>query len=322
MKFDYSAGFIVYKMVKGKAMFLFLIKQDGTYDVPKGIIEKGESAEDAATRETREEANVSVEKIPFFKRKGRFSFYKRKERHLKELTLFLGRFKHGPVKISYEHKGYKWMAYEEAMEKIGYKDLKEALDSANDYIRKKAEIDKINEDYSGLPKRAKKWNLSRTFVQGIGPVNSRTVFLGQAPGAEEDAQKIPFVGRSGKLLDSLLRRSGIRRDCIYITSVVQFFPPRNRVPSRKEIVLCMPFLLRQLKAINPKYIVFLGNVSASAFFNGHKAVAHHGKVITKDGVTYMFTLHPAAVLRFKKFEVIMLSDLKKFSNIMRNSADL
>lgn len=319
-EFVYSAGIIIYRIERGNVVFLFLVKKNGDLDFPKGRIEKGESALDAAIRETKEETGLSPEVKPSFKRKESFFYIKMGKRYHKDLTLFLGEAKTRKAKISWEHAGYRWLGVKEAMNEIKYKDMKDAINYAYHYIKKLCMVERINREYSKLPNRIKGWKLSRNFVPGKGPVDAKVVLLGQAPGAEEDAVKIPFVGRSGKLLDSLLKKSKINREGVYITSVVQFFPPKNRIPTKKEIQLCRTFLIRQLEAIAPEYVIFLGNVSASAFFHGHKALEHHGKVIKEDGITYMFTLHPAAVLRLNKFEGIMLSDLKKFAGIIEGNS--
>jgi len=90
-----------------------------------------------------------------------------------------------------------------------------------------------------------------------------------------------FVGRSGKLLDEILKKSRIKRSEIYITSVVQFFPPANRVPTAKEIELCKPFLEKQINIIKPKFIILLGSVASKATLGVENIDENHGKIVKK-----------------------------------------
>ncbi len=95
---------------------------------------------------------------------------------------------------------------------------------------KNAEIRKLNLEYSRLP-RGRNWKLSERFVPGEEPLDAEVMIIGQAPGRNEDIQKRPFIGASGKFLDRLIRLAGLDRKLIYVCSVVQFFPPKNRVPT-------------------------------------------------------------------------------------------
>jgi uracil-DNA glycosylase family 4 len=163
------------------------------------------------------------------------------------------------------------------------------------------------------------WDLSRNFVPGDGPLNAQVMLIGQAPGRFEDRQRRPFVGRSGKLLDWMIKSARLKRENVYITSVVQFFPPKNRMPAAKEISLCKRFLSGQIKVIEPRFVILLGNVALNAVLGMRSVHANHGSVIRKDGTTYMITLHPAAALRFKKSKAIMRQDFSKFGRLIAES---
>jgi DNA polymerase len=143
------------------------------------------------------------------------------------------------------------------------------------------------------------------------------MLIGQAPGANEDKELRPFIGRSGKLLDSVLRRARINRKNTYITSVVQFFPPKNRIPTPEEIRICKPFLLRQIEIVRPRYVVLLGNVSSNAVLGRGEIEKNHGKLSSNGGIEYMATFHPAAALRFKDNYPLMVEDFKRFSQAMK-----
>ncbi len=103
-------------------------------------------------------------------------------------------------------------------------------------------------------------------VPGEGPAHARMMLIGQAPGKEEDAAGKPFVGKAGKFLDQLLRKNGLDRKKLFITSPVKCYPPRNRKPHAKELKRCRPFLDRQLDIIKPKIIVLMGDTAFHSFF--------------------------------------------------------
>ena len=131
------------------------------------------------------------------------------------------------------------------------------------------------------------------------PRNAPVMFVGEGPGANEDEQGLPFVGRSGKLLDSYLEAIDLRRERnIFIANIVTCRPPENRDPLPAESEACMPWLRQQFLLLRPKIVVCLGRVAAQQMieknFSGTK---RQGEVIEKQGVLFMATLHPAALLR-------------------------
>ena len=234
MKREHSAGIGIYKKSKNKTKFLFLIKDNGRIDLPKGHIENKESEVEAALRETKEETGLTGEIERFAKKEINYFFFNGKEKIFKKLTMFLGRIKKGKIKISEEHASYKWMTADEAIKKVKFKNEKELIEYAEDYVKKIDLIKKINNDYASLPLKCKDWKISNRFVPGEGPLDAKIFLIGQAPGAKEDIEKRPFVGPSGKLLDDVIKKSGLTREQLYITSVVQFYPPKNRAPSKDK----------------------------------------------------------------------------------------
>ena len=133
-------------------------------------------------------------------------------------------------------------------------------------------------------------------VFGEGSVDAELMFVGEAPGKAEDEQGRPFVGASGKFLEEMLESIGYKRDDVYITNIVKYRPPNNRDPLREEIEACLPYLLKQIKVIDPKLIVFLGRHSMNVFFPELKISQAHGKPVRRSGRVFLPLYHPAAAL--------------------------
>jgi uracil-DNA glycosylase family 4 len=141
-------------------------------------------------------------------------------------------------------------------------------------------------------------------VPGEGNPNTRLVFVGEAPGADEDAQGRPFVGRSGKLLEKIINAMGFMRQDIYICNILKCRPPKNRPPKREEIEMCLPFLQRQLEIIQPEIIVALGASAAHTLLKTKKPIGElrgrfHDYYTSEDAkpIKLMPTYHPAYLLR-------------------------
>ncbi|OIQ83833.1 uracil DNA glycosylase superfamily protein [mine drainage metagenome] len=136
-------------------------------------------------------------------------------------------------------------------------------------------------------------------VFGVGDEHADWLFVGEAPGAEEDRRGEPFVGEAGKLLDNMLAAIGLRRgDNVYIANVLKCRPPDNREPQREELLQCDPFLKRQVELIRPKLIVALGHVAAQSVLNSDVSIgALRGKLHDFHGVPVVVTYHPAYLLR-------------------------
>lgn len=184
---------------------------------------------------------------------------------------------------------------------------------------RKTQIEKLNLEYSKLPKKVKGWSLSKRFVPGEGPLDSKVMFIGQAPGKNEDIQRRPFIGTSGKFLDRLINLAGLERKSVYICSVVQFFPPENRIPTDNEIGLCKIFLFKQIEVINPKLIVLLGTVASKTVANVDKVGTNHGRLIKRYGRSYFISMHPAAAVRIRTKMPLMENDFRKLKKIIKDA---
>jgi uracil-DNA glycosylase family 4 len=136
-------------------------------------------------------------------------------------------------------------------------------------------------------------------VTGVGDRNAEWLFVGEAPGAEEDRRGEPFVGQAGKLLDNMLAAIDLKRgENVYIANVLKCRPPENRDPHGEEVVKCDPFLKRQVELIKPKLIVAMGRFAAQSLLNTDSAIgALRGKLHDYNGVPVIVTYHPAYLLR-------------------------
>lgn len=168
-------------------------------------------------------------------------------------------------------------------------------------------------------KKCKKCLLYKTrknTVPGEGPVRAKIMIVGQAPGDKEDKTGRPFVGRAGQLLNQLLELAGIKREKVFITSPIKCFPHKNRKPTKKEIAACSSYLKEQIKTINPKKFILLGEVAFKVFFPNEKLKDFRGKWITlrqaQGEKKFFITYHPAAGLRFQKIRTRLQRDFVHF----------
>ncbi len=141
-------------------------------------------------------------------------------------------------------------------------------------------------------------------VPGEGNPRARIMFIGEAPGADEDAQGRPFVGRAGQLLDKIIAACGLKRGEVFIGNILKCRPPDNREPRPEEIINCLPYLQRQIEAIDPDVIVALGAHAAKTLLNTPKSISHlrgqfheYNAGIGRPPVKLMATFHPAYLLR-------------------------
>lgn len=135
-------------------------------------------------------------------------------------------------------------------------------------------------------------------VFGDGDPNARLMFVGEGPGADEDAQGLPFVGRAGQLLNNMIAAMGLRRDQVYIANIVKCRPPQNRVPEPVEANTCSLFLFRQIDVIRPEVIVALGSTAATYLLGGKSPLsALRGRIHHARGAKLIVTYHPAYLLR-------------------------
>lgn len=159
-------------------------------------------------------------------------------------------------------------------------------------------------------------------VFGYGNPDTNIVFIGEAPGKDEDLQGIPFVGRAGQFLNEMLEEIGMKREDIYITNIVKYRPPNNRDPEPNEKEACADWLYEELNFIKPKLIIFLGRHSMNNFFPEEKISDVHGKLLHKKfkHITCEYFLplyHPASALYNGSMRETLLEDFKKIPKILK-----
>ncbi len=155
-------------------------------------------------------------------------------------------------------------------------------------------------------------NTRTKLVFGVGNENADIMFVGEAPGENEDLSGTPFVGRAGKLLDKFLLAADIDRDKVYITNILKCRPPKNRDPQKEEEDMCIEYLRAQVRAISPKMIVCLGRIAAMRLIKpDFKITAEHGIFFEKKGLILTAVYHPSALLRDVNKKDDMMTDLLK-----------
>lgn len=151
----------------------------------------------------------------------------------------------------------------------------------------------------------------KNIVFGVGNKDADIMFIGEGPGADEDDQGEPFVGKAGKLMDMAFTALGIKREEVYIANIVKCRPPSNRNPEQDEAQTCLNYLRNQVILIKPKIIVLLGNVALKGILGEEYGIsASRGKWVEKKGILYMPTWHPAALLRDETKKIDFINDLK------------
>ena len=160
-------------------------------------------------------------------------------------------------------------------------------------------------------KNCKLCNNRNNIVFGEGNKNADVMFIGEGPGADEDAEGRPFVGKAGKLMNNAFEGIGIKREEVYIANVVKCRPPNNRNPEEDEATTCLNYLRNQVLLIKPKIIVLLGSVALKNILGKEYGItAARGKWIEKKEILYMPTWHPAALLRDENKKIEFWNDLK------------
>jgi uracil-DNA glycosylase family 4 len=185
----------------------------------------------------------------------------------------------------------------------GHKDMSEQSKQKESTVNSSAELEKIAEEVC----RCRECDLGyiRTnAVPGEGNANTRIMFIGEAPGADEDAQGRPFVGRAGQLLNKIITACGLKRNDVFIANILKCRPPENRDPRAEEIISCFPYLQRQIEIINPEIIVALGAPAARTLLNTNKSIGQlRGQFheyyagIGRAPIKLMPTYHTAYLLR-------------------------
>ena len=161
--------------------------------------------------------------------------------------------------------------------------------------------------------RCKLCSLGRKqIVFGVGNPNADLMFVGEAPGRDEDIQGIPFVGRAGQKLTQIIEAIGLKRDDVYIANVIKCRPPENRNPEPDEVEQCEPFLFRQVDTIKPKVIVALGTFAAKSLLKSNDSISRlRGRVYDYRGAKLVPTFHPAFLLRNPSCRREVWEDMKK-----------
>ena len=167
--------------------------------------------------------------------------------------------------------------------------------------------------------KCKKCSLCETAIQAVvgeGNLDTKIIFIGEAPGKNEDEIGRPFVGRAGKLLDTCLKNIGLERGDVWIGNLIKHRPPKNRDPLPEEIKACQDYLKAQIDIIQPEVIVTLGRFSFNYFFPNDKITSERGKLKRFGNYQIFPVYHPAAALRNKKFLSTLQDDFLTLSDIL------
>lgn len=158
-----------------------------------------------------------------------------------------------------------------------------------------------------------------SIVFGQGNPHAELVFVGEGPGADEDAQGLPFVGRAGRLLNKMIELAGMKREDVYICNIVKCRPPNNRTPLPDEIATCSPFLLRQIKTIKPRLVCCLGAPAVRTLLGVKTGITKiRGTFYDFHGTRALPTVHPAYVLRNPREEKVLREDFQKIVEFLKS----
>jgi uracil-DNA glycosylase len=164
-----------------------------------------------------------------------------------------------------------------------------------------------------------KCDLSKTrtnSVPGKGNFHSNVIFVGEAPGKNEDKKGEPFIGIAGKKLSIALEEAGISREEVYITNIIKCRPPKNRVPTIIERETCQEYLKQEIAIIKPKIICVLGNTAFNSLLGGSEITKFRGKLVRKENQLYFLTIHPAATIYNQKLITVLKKDIVKLFNLI------
>jgi uracil-DNA glycosylase len=160
----------------------------------------------------------------------------------------------------------------------------------------------------------------KTIVFGQGNPHAEVVFVGEGPGADEDVQGLPFVGRAGQLLNRMIQLVGMKREEVYICNVVKCRPPGNRTPLPDEIETCSPFLLRQIQAIGPRLVCCLGAPAVRTVLGVKEGITKiRGRFYDFGEMKALATVHPAYILRNPREEKLLREDFERIHEFLRSS---
>ena len=167
--------------------------------------------------------------------------------------------------------------------------------------------------------KCKLYKTRKNVVIGTGNKNAQIMFIGEGPGADEDASGIPFVGKAGQLMNKAFDILGIKREEVYIANIVKCRPPQNRNPEDDEADACLDYLRNQVMLVKPKIIVLLGSIALKNVLGQEYGItSSRGKWIEKNGIIYLPTFHPAALLRDESKKIQFWQDLKQVVEKMNN----
>ena len=169
-----------------------------------------------------------------------------------------------------------------------------------------------------------KCELSKTRIKSVpgkGNFKSDVIFVGEAPGKNEDLNGEPFIGIAGKKLSMALEEAGISREDVYITNIVKCRPPKNRVPNTTERSTCQEYLKQEISIIKPKIICILGNTAFNSLLGGSEIIKHRGRLVRKEGQLYFLTIHPAATIYNQELIGVLKSDIVKLFQMITEIKD-
>ncbi|MBI5074068.1 MAG: uracil-DNA glycosylase [Nitrospirae bacterium] len=168
-------------------------------------------------------------------------------------------------------------------------------------------------EHIGDCQRCKLSRQRKSIVFGSGDPGARLMFIGEAPGKEEDLQGLPFVGDAGMLLTRLIEKMGMKRDEVYIANIIKCRPPMNRDPEEDEVAVCREFIEKQISIIRPAVIMTLGRIALQALMNSPrlKITSARGHFLDYEGIPVMPTFHPAYLLRNPQDKMLTWSDAQK-----------
>ncbi len=153
-------------------------------------------------------------------------------------------------------------------------------------------------------------------VPGKGNFHSDVIFVGEAPGKNEDEKGEPFIGIAGKKLSAALEDAGVSREKVYITNIVKCRPPKNRVPTTMERNTCQEYLKQEIAIIKPKIICILGNTAFNSLLGGSEITKFRGKIVRKDNQLYFLTVHPAATIYNQELIKVLRDDIIKLFDVI------
>ncbi|MBT4299022.1 MAG: uracil-DNA glycosylase [Nitrosopumilus sp.] len=154
-------------------------------------------------------------------------------------------------------------------------------------------------------------------VPGKGNYKADVIFVGEAPGKNEDVNGEPFIGIAGKKLTMVLESAGVTREEVYITNIVKCRPPKNRVPTTDERNTCQNYLEKEIEIIKPKIICILGNTAFNSLLNGNEITKFRGKIAKKNNQLYFLSVHPAATIYNQKLISVLKKDMRKLFKLTK-----